>query len=58
MMRSEGYIPNIDINVQWTSWYIEKDKCYGFKISMYGIYVGEESWEKIATSDGKMYPKL
>ncbi len=58
MMRVEGYIPNIDINVQWTQWYIEDKKCYGFKISMYGIYVGEESWEKVAASDGKIYPKL
>lgn len=53
-MRTEGYVPVIDLNVNWTTWYIEEEKCYGFTISLYGIYVGEECDDGIAYSEGKL----
>lgn len=53
-MRVEGYVPVIDLDVNWTTWYIEKEKCYGFTISLYGIHVGEECKDGIAYSGGKL----
>lgn len=57
IMRSQGFIPHLDLNVEWSTEYLEKDKCYGFKISWYGIEVGvERSWSEIGFSDGKTFP--
>jgi len=57
IMRSQGYIPHLDLNVEWSTEYIEKDKKYAFKISWYGIEVGvERSWSEIGFSDGKTFP--
>lgn len=56
-MRSFGYIPHLDLNVEWSTSYSEKDKRYEFKISWYGIEVGvERSWSEIGFSEGKTYP--
>lgn len=56
-MRDEGYIPHLDLNVNWSTWWVEEKKCFGFKISMYGVEVGaERSWSEIGYSEGKTYP--
>lgn len=57
-MREYGYIPHIDIDPHWTQVYEPEKKRFAFKISMYGVYVGEKSWQKIAYSGGKIYPKV
>lgn len=51
---SSGYLPVIDVDVQWTTHRNEEDDCYEFKITMYGVYVGEErSKRELAWSNGK-----
>lgn len=56
-MRSQGFIPHLDLNVEWSTEYMEKDKCYKFTISWYGIEVGvKRSWIEIGFSDGKTFP--
>ena len=52
-MRLEGFIPVIDLNVHWSTEFLEKEKCYGFTITISGVYVGEEC-DGIAYSDGKV----
>lgn len=39
-MRSDGYIPVIDIDIHWSTEYNHEEKFYAFKISLYGVYVG------------------
>lgn len=54
-MREEGCVPVLDINVHWSTEYSEKEKCFNFKITMYGIYVGGEDLSAIiGFSEGKL----
>lgn len=54
-MRLYGYIPHLDLNVGWTTHKREDGPGYAFKITMYGIFVGEDKeCEKIGYSDGKI----
>jgi len=40
-MRVEGYVPALDIEAQYTQQYDPKNNFFTFKISVYGLYVGE-----------------
>lgn len=53
-MYSSGYLPVIDIDVQWTTHRNEEKDCYEFQITMYGVYVGDLSKKELAWSHGKM----
>ena len=56
IMQDEGYIPHLDINTEFSTWYIEEEKCYGFKLSMYGIEVGvERSCKEMGYSEGRIF---
>lgn len=49
-----GYLPVIDVDVQWTTHRNDEEDHYEFKITMYGVYVGEErSKREFAWSNGK-----
>lgn len=55
IMRDEGCIPVLDLKVDWTTEKRENARGYNFRISMYGVFVGEDKeCEKIAYSDGKI----
>lgn len=53
-LYSTGYLPVIDVDIQWTTHRKEEDDCYEFKITMYGVYVGtDRSKRELAWSNGK-----
>lgn len=47
MMRESGYVPVIDRDTEWYTRWIEDTDRYGFKIVMYGVYVGPKKAEQI-----------
>lgn len=51
-MKSEGYVPRIDIDPDFTVDYVEEKEIFKFKLSVYGVYVGKRSSEWIAGIDG------
>jgi hypothetical protein len=54
-MRLAGYVPVLDINVQWSTAYEPENKRYRFKITVYGVYVGKnKQCDIIGFSDGKL----
>lgn len=53
-LYTTGYLPVIDVDVQWTTHRDDEEDCYLFKITMYGVYVGtERSKREFAWSNGK-----
>ena len=52
-MRDSGAVPSLDINPQWSLNYKPETETYDFKISVYGVYVGEGETKSVAgVSDG------
>jgi hypothetical protein len=45
-MRSKGYVPVLDLDIQFSLKYnFEKDE-YGFNLELYGVFVGKrKAWE-------------
>lgn len=52
-MRYAGYVPRIDIDVDFTIGYNEQKEYFEFQISIYGIYVGKKQSECIQAIDGQ-----
>lgn len=51
-MRLLGYVPVLDIDVDFTIDYNESKKYFEFKITIYAIYVGKRKSEWIEGIDG------
>lgn len=41
-MRDEGYAPHLDCGMHWSVDYFPDSNNFGFKISLYGVFVGKE----------------
>ena len=41
-MRSQGYVPMLDLDVQFWLDYNEEQDIYNFEIVLYGVYVGKK----------------
>jgi hypothetical protein len=41
-MRSQGYVPMLDLDVQFWLDYNEQQDIYNFEIVLYGVYVGKK----------------
>ena len=55
-MRDTGCVQILDLDPHWSTQYIEQNKRYSFKLSVYGIYVGgDDLWMKGITN-GKIVP--
>jgi hypothetical protein len=53
-MRDEGFVPALDIEAQYTQQYDPVKNNYTFKISVYGLYVGEEeAWRAAGVMNGR-----
>ena len=50
-MRLSGYVPRLDINPDFTTYYNKEKECFEFILSMYGIYVGKKKSEWIIGID-------
>lgn len=58
IIEDEGYVLHLDLSPEFSTWYIEEEKCYGFKLSLYGIEAGEDencTQKKMGYSEGKFY---
>lgn len=55
-MRISGYVPVLDVDSAWSTWY--NDDTWYFKLTMHGIYLGKkeaQKWE--GTFSGKLLPR-
>ena len=50
-MRLSGYVPRLDIDIDFTIDYNEKKQYFEFEISVHGIYAGKRKSEWIAGID-------
>ena len=50
-MRSAGYVPRLDIDIDFTIEYNERAQIYNFELSVYGVYVGKRKSEWILGVD-------
>lgn len=54
-MRISGYVPVLDLDIQFfTSYNVEADS-YNFSIYMYGVYVGKRKAQKIIGFSGQQF---
>lgn len=45
-MRTKGYVPVLDLDIQWSLRYNHDKDNYAFNLEMYGVFVGKKkSWE-------------
>jgi hypothetical protein len=51
-MRLSGYVPRLDIDIDFTIDYNENKKYFEFEISIHGIYTGRRQSEWIEGIDG------
>jgi hypothetical protein len=57
-MRSDGFVPVLDLGPYWSTSYDATRDNYNFALSIYGVYVGKEEACKIeGMSDGKPMPR-
>jgi hypothetical protein len=52
-MRDEGYAPDLEKEIQYNQSYDEQTNQFEFKLSVYGVYVGEEAWRVAGVMGGK-----
>ena len=54
-MRTSGYVPVLDLDIQFfTSYNLQLDS-YNFSIHMYGVYVGKRKAQKIIGFSGQQF---
>jgi hypothetical protein len=51
-MRLSGYVPRLDIQVDFTIDYNERKKYFEFELTVYGVHTGRKQSEWIAGVDG------
>src|SRR5512137_2691046 len=51
-MRIAGYVPRLDIDIDFTIQYNEKAETFNFELSVYGIYIGKKQAEWTTGIDG------
>ncbi len=49
-----GYVPRLDIDIDWTLDYNHQKQYYQFEISMYGVYIGKSKSQWISGIDGTL----
>lgn len=53
-MRDEGFAPALDIEPQYTQHYNPTENNFNYKISVYGIEVGEKAWMIAGVMNGRV----
>lgn len=56
-MRDVGYVPVLDLDPQFTLDYVEDMGKFRFKLTVYGSWVGEKSWDTEGMMNGKRIPR-
>ena len=52
-MRDEGYVPVLDLVERSTREYNQATETFDFEFSIYGEYIGEQSWDIAGTANGR-----
>jgi hypothetical protein len=53
-MALSGYVPRLDIDIDFTIGYNFDKHCYEFELSLYGVFVGKRKAEWIDGIDGTL----
>jgi hypothetical protein len=57
-MREKGYVPVLDLDIQFSLRYNHDKDEYGFNLEMYGVFVGKrKSWEVEGFSGQQFIPR-
>ena len=58
-MRSDGYVPVLDLGPMWSTRWDKKSESYAFDLTVYGVYVGKKKACNIEGMDGsgKLLPR-
>lgn len=51
-MRSDGYVPVLDLGPMWSTQWDKKKESYTFDLTVYGVYVGKRKACNIEGMDG------
>jgi hypothetical protein len=51
-MKISGYVPRLDIGEDFTIQYNYKKRCFEFKLSIYGVFLGKKKSKWITGIDG------
>lgn len=54
-MRTSGYVPVLDLDIQFFTSYNYQLDSYNFSIHMYGVYVGKRKAQKIVGFSGQQF---
>lgn len=58
MMRDSGFVPLLDLQPAWATWYDEANEQMHFKLTMHAVFVGEgQSWEIDGITGTKRVPR-
>lgn len=52
-MKDDGVSPSLDLDPLFSLNYDESTETYGFKLSVYGVYVGDGAWQASGVTSGK-----
>lgn len=56
MMRDTGYVPVLDLDPVWHTFYLGDDR-YEYTLTMHAVFVGrEKAWHYAGMTDGKLIP--
>jgi hypothetical protein len=57
-MRSKGYVPVLDLDIQFSLRYNSDKDEYGFNLELYGVFVGKrKAWELEGFSGQNFIPR-
>jgi hypothetical protein len=51
-MRDDGFVPVLDLLPHFTREYDPDSETFSFELSVYGTYVGDESWRLLGMMSG------
>ena len=51
-MKLSGYVPRLDLDIDFTIEYNTRAEIFNFKLSLYGVYVGKKKSQWIEGIDG------
>lgn len=56
-MRDDGYVPALDLDPQFTLDYRPETGTFNYALTVYGISIGEQSWQVAGIMSGKTIMK-
>jgi len=54
-MRSNGYVPVLDLDPQWSVKYNHQKDNYSFQLEIYGVYLGKRKAQEVEGFSGQNF---